>query len=68
MADVKISALTADASVGATDEFEKNEGGTSKKTTARKLIPPRYSNQRWQRWMPLDKMLIFQRLIAQLMY
>ena len=37
MADVKISALTADASVGATDEFEKNEGGTSKKTTAAKI-------------------------------
>jgi hypothetical protein len=37
MTDVKISALTADSSVSGTDEFEKNEGGTSKKTTASKI-------------------------------
>jgi len=37
MADVKISALTADSAVTATDEFVKNESGTSKKTTALKL-------------------------------
>lgn len=37
MADVKISGLTADSAVSGTDEFEKNEAGTSKKTTALKL-------------------------------
>lgn len=37
MTDVKISALTADSAVSGTDEFEKNEAGTSKKTTASKI-------------------------------
>lgn len=37
MVDSKISTMTADSAVAATDEFEKNEAGTTKKTTALKI-------------------------------